>query len=539
MKVTQRLSIVLTLVCFLWACPPPPVTTDPGDTVEPGPTSGDTADDSDDNIDEDADNGTLPAFPGAEGFGATATGGRGGQVLYVTNLNPDGEGSFQWACDQPGPRYILFRVSGVLDDSVHLSHGDVTIAAQTSPGGILVRGFVTDETPFIDSTIATNGGVQPTATVSNFIIRYLHSRPAFDEPTASNFLEEDALRIRRSARGIVDHCSLANAYDETVEISMSHDITVQNCLLAENIGDNALYGGLLIQFTDPDGGYELNRLSIHHNTWNRIISRTPAVGGIYARAAWAMQLEVANNLLWDTAFPMEPNPIAFPDGPAIYYQLNWVGNYGYQRAAAPEPGGGYTFGGIDSQFLDAAPTQNSTYFHDNRINLYPDLADYQLVYCCNDYPTVVASGVANLPYPDNAAPGPFARGTRHSFPEITYIPSAEVRQYMLDNVGAFPRDPMDRRLLTPLETGTIEPAARNVNPAHDMFDVDYSADAAPAPPLDTDKDGMPDDWEAAHGLDLGTQDHNGTELSVTLTGVAGYTNLECYLNELAEQRIRE
>src|SRR3990172_5920517 len=77
----------------------------------------------------------LPAFPGAEGFGAFATGGRGGAVLYVTNLNTSGPGSFQWALDQTGPRYILFKVSGLIDDSVQLTRSDVTIAGQTSPGG--------------------------------------------------------------------------------------------------------------------------------------------------------------------------------------------------------------------------------------------------------------------------------------------------------------------------------------------------------------------------------------------------------------------
>jgi len=483
-------------------------------------------------------NGGLPAFPGAEGFGANATGGRGGRVVYVTNLNAEGEGSFQWAVEQPGARYVLFKVSGVIAGSIHVPHGDITIAGQPSPGGIIVRGLVTDETPFVDSTIAANRGVAPTQVVGNFIIRHIRSRPALNLPTRSGFLHEDGLRIRRSHNGIVDHLSIGNAYDESIEVSMSHDITVQNCLLAENTGENAPYGGFLIQFTDPAGGFELNRLSIHHNCWNRIVTRCPAIGGLYARQPMRMQIEVSNNLYWDTAFYMEPNPVAYEGGPPIYYQLNWVGNYGYQRASAPGLGGGYTYGAIDSQFLVLAPQENATYFKDNRVNLYADVSDYQLSYCCNDYPQVLAGGIENLTFPRNENPGPFARSARLPFPPITYHPSAHMRDYMTANVGAFPRDPMDSRLMAPVRTGTIDPADRNINPAGDTFTLAFASDAPPQPPADSDSDGMPDEWERAHGLKPDEPDHNGRDLSISLTGRAGYTNLECYLNELADRIVR-
>lgn len=82
-------------------------------------------------------NAAPPAFPGAEGFGAAATGGRGGQVIYVTNLNTSGPGSFQAALETPGKRYILFKVSGLIPALAHLRYGNCTIAGQTSPGGDL------------------------------------------------------------------------------------------------------------------------------------------------------------------------------------------------------------------------------------------------------------------------------------------------------------------------------------------------------------------------------------------------------------------
>ena len=77
---------------------------------------------------------TLPAFPGAEGFGSFATGGRGGSVIYVTNTDASGPGSLQWAIDQPGPKYILFKVSGLIDAQIHLTNGDVDHRRPNLPG---------------------------------------------------------------------------------------------------------------------------------------------------------------------------------------------------------------------------------------------------------------------------------------------------------------------------------------------------------------------------------------------------------------------
>ena len=115
----------------------------------------------------------LKSFPGAEGFGAEATGGRGGRVIYVTNLNFSGPGSLNDALAQTGKRYILFRVSGLINGSAYIRKGDVTIAGQTSPGGIILRGIYTGEENYCGNTCPAN-----TCGQDNVIVRYLRSRPS-------------------------------------------------------------------------------------------------------------------------------------------------------------------------------------------------------------------------------------------------------------------------------------------------------------------------------------------------------------------------
>jgi hypothetical protein len=452
----------------------------------------------------------LPAFPGAEGFGAGATGGRGGRVIYVTNLDASGPGSLNDALAQTGPRYVLFKVSGVINAEAHVLSGDVTIAGQTSPGGVIVRGFDTTEAVFCDQACGVNArGVQ------NIVVRHLRSRPA-----GGTF--PDGLRLRYARNVVVDHFSVGNAEDEAVEISYSNDITIQNTLLAETVGAHAQYGGMLINYTNPAAGYALDRLSIHHNNWNRIMGRYPELSreSGSAAAGTTMKIELSNNLLWDQRFYVDVNPTVVSGdlgAAAIYYQLNWVGNVGQAPGSMP-------YGMI--WFPTTAGTRSTTHFASDLFTRYPTLSNYDLNYCCNDFSLA----------PSGAVPA-YAIQQRHPFPAITYTPASSLRDHVLANVGAFPRDPMDQRLMAAVRTGVIDTRRADANPVGDALALAFSAGSPPAAPADTDLDGMPDSWELAHGLDPLLPRPNDTTLSLSMTGVAGYTNLECYLNELSTQRV--
>jgi hypothetical protein len=268
-------------------------------------------------------------------------------------------------------------------------------------------------------------------------------------------------------------------------------------------------------------------VSIHHNTWNRIGGRMPEIscepsGEVPGDAdclAHPFSFEFSDNLLWDM-----PIQIYYEPSDEFLIRPNFVNN----RCVARSSYGGPMF---NHPMLDHSG--NELFADGNTMNLYPSYADYELFYCCNDF---------NLynPNPDNGTAT--LRSTRFDYPSITYTPSGSLAAHIFTNVGAFNsyspmgRDSMNRRLLKFINSNSIDThPVDGEDYYHDAFRLDFSAQ--PTAPTDTDNDGMPDAWEnlyADNGLDPDVADHNGTQLSVALTGVVGYTNLECYLNQLAD-----
>src|SRR5437762_1296985 len=219
----------------------------------------------------------LPAFPGAEGFGAETPGGRGGKVIAVTNLSDDGPGSFRAACEAEGARIVIFRVSGLitLTRKLAIKSPYITIAGQTAPGdGVCLRNFT-----FV---IATH----------DVVVRYLRSR--LGDLTTQ---EDDSITLAAGAKNVVvDHCSATWSIDE--DLSLAGDVsnvTVQWCLIAEGLNHSKHSKG-------AHGYGSLSRangpVTWHHNLWAHNASRNPRLGDNYGRPPYPT-FDVRNNVIYD------------------------------------------------------------------------------------------------------------------------------------------------------------------------------------------------------------------------------------------------
>lgn len=458
----------------------------------------------------------LPAFPGAQGFGAVASGGRGGAVLTVTTLAADPQGvvpgSLNWALRQVGPRTIVFRVSGVIHAPAYVVHGDVTIAGQTSPGGVTVRGLVCD-------------GHYARHACSNLIVRHLRLRPSWNLPLpAGGERLDDGLRLDGLRRFIFDHVSIAGALDEAVQLSWASMGTLQYSSLGETIGAHAGYGGMLLNYAHAD--FPQDQLSIHHNLWFRVGGRVPEISceasgypgesaSVAACQVTPLRLELSHNVYHDVDFPLwynrdvDQNPGFGP----YRLQFNFVGNRFQVRP-------GFPYGMVITDLLAVA--DNQLYWAGNRMNLYPGLADEQLAWCCNDFATHAPNTETGLAQ---------RRGERHPFPVVAHASDAD--EGWLDHVGALPHDPMQRRWLARVRQRSFDGPPYGEAAAADALDLDFDPATPPAPLEDRDADGMPDAFEVQHqglGLSAEVPDANGDTLSLALLGMAGYTNLEVYLH---------
>ena len=444
----------------------------------------------------------VPAFPGAEGFGAAATGGRGGAVCVVSTLASSGAGSLQACLQQQGARYVVFRVSGVINGPLNLTRGNVTIAGQTSPGGVIVRGGIRCE------------NVYEANDCRNVILRHLRLRGG----------DDDTLRLSGAQRVIVDHVSLANARDEDLEISRAESVTVQYSVIAEPVGDHYRYGGVLINYSRDR--FPLANLTLHHNVWNGVHGRLPEISceengdgpGTTNCSGRRLRIEVSHNLLFDVGDP-------------VYYNRCTGTNEGNDCAASPR-----NFL-LDLNFVGNVMMRRRTM--PERAIFAPEVSRNvgNALFWTDNVMVWGSTGPASLSLP--------SRATRHDLPAVTRTETSELVALLQREAGAFPRDPMDTRLAgylgAPVE---MRPAAWNSSTGIDRGDAfRLGFTTAPAAPTDSDNDGMPDDWERAHGLRPDCPGANAGTLAANpnhgVEGCApGYTDLECYLNELAVRRVR-
>lgn len=453
----------------------------------------------------------TPAFPGAEGYGRYVTGGRGGKVYHVTNLNDSGKGSFRWACEQSGPRVIVFDVCGTihLESQLKLKNGDVTIAGQTAPGmGICLADW--------DFTISA----------PNVIVRYMHFRCS---DTSGG--EPDGLGGFDGRDVIVDHCSISWSVDECCSVYGNEHMTVQWCLIAQSLR-NSTHAKSAHGYGGNWGG---KGASYHHNLIAHHDSRTPRFGN---RPKYVQQdtTDFRNNVIYNWA----GNGCYGGEG----MKVNIVNNY-YKpgpgtdaRATGSRKPLAYRICGIG---VATKPTDGSyhiwgKYFVDgNRNPDYPALAD-------NNWDMGIYQQIASDSWGYNRTTRDTMKlDTPLRFLQVTTHTAEKAYEKVLKYAGCcILRDDVDNLVVSDVTNRTATYTGKGDGDMPGIIDSPYDLrpegapdDWTPWPELkktrsyiDSDGDGMDDNWEDMHNLDPDDPDDGNT------VGSDGYTNLERYLNGL-------
>ncbi len=461
----------------------------------------------------------TPAFPGAEGFGRYVTGGRGGKVYHVTNLNDAGEGSLRWALNQNGAKTIVFDVSGTihLKSSLDINKGNVTIAGQTAPGdGICVADY--------PMQIKTN----------NVIVRYMRFRLGNKNVQVNGADGWDGFGGFDQSDIIVDHCSVSWSIDECLSIYGNKNTTVQWCLVAQSLQDAGHSKGS----HGYGGNWGGSGASFHHNLMAHHESRVPRLGPRYTTQL-DERMDMRNNVFYNYCGngcyggeAMNVNIVNnyYKPGPGTAQ----IGTTKQERIA----GLGIRTESYITSYPDYAPTLHvwGKYFVEGNVNpKYNAVTNDNWQY--GIYNQINASsndGLYNEEVKDSirlSQPIDYVVTTTHT--------AEQAYEKVLAYAGAsLHRDTFDDLMVNDTREGlaTYTGAGNHkgiIDSQEDNRPADASDDwsawptlnSAPAP-ADTDRDGMPDDWEAANGLNP----NDASDGAITTSD--GYTNLEHYLNSI-------
>ena len=460
----------------------------------------------------------IPAFPGAEGGGMYATGGRGGTVVHVTNLNDSGEGSFRDAVAHTN-RIVVFDVGGTINLKSDVScASNVTIAGQTAPGG---------------KGITLRGGKLSFAG-SNIIVRFLSSRPG--EKGSGDY---DAWGGRAGCRNtIIDHCSIGWANDEQFGLySDNENQTVQytiigpsNCVSYHSKGAHG-FGAM----------YGSNKNTWHHNLLCHSLSRNfrGKVGGTNVT-------EFVNNVIYNWGYQTAYGTIG---------RINYVGNY---LKMGPSTKGGQCFINLNSgsgydkfrfyltgnklMRADGTPwseTMNANNW-DGGIKYNNNATEESLR--INEYLPILAQDGTEVSVTPTAQTADEAFETVTSYAGTSVNP-ADNSVYGYSYSSDTTRTKIDAQVLYETRTGTgsltggrdfstvtdeaVLDAINTYGIQHVDYDSYYPESVLQKEIIDSDNDGMPDEWELARGLDP----HNpGDAMDDYL--LKGYNNIEYYINDL-------
>ncbi len=416
----------------------------------------------------------LPAFPGAEGPGSTASGGRSYSVYHVTNLNDTGAGSFREAITGTGAsnRIVVFDVGGTIwlsnlptDHWLRTGANNITVAGQTAPGGgIVIYGQ----------------GVKFTGT--NVVIRNIHFRSGdAQDPTRDDLW----LQTKDS---IVDHCSAEWATDEGISSTdAARNTTVQYSIIAEGLNYNGHSYGGMIGFDTPG-----EVVTYHHNLFAHNKSRNPRIGNV-------------NSIV---------NVVDFRNN-AVY---DWISNCGY---SGDNEEGDVNF--IGNYYIAGPSTSTSTKAFSGgsggKTNIYQ--SGNKIDSNKNGVFDGTDTGWGMFTGSYGTSPG----GTAYTVPTVYTQTADDALQTVLNYAGAFwwNRDTVDARIVNQVRTGT----GAVISHTSDVGGFTYYPQVFRDPNVyDPDRDGMLSDWETAHGLDPSVADGNGDY------DADGYTNIEEYINQL-------
>ncbi len=437
---------------------------------------------------------TAFAFAGAEGYGKNATGGRGGKIIKVTNLNNSGTGSLRAAIEQTGARIIVFEVSGniKLTSSLQIKNSNVTIAGQTAPGdGICIQ----DYPVVVDA--------------DNVIIRFMRFRLGDLKQ-----VEDDALWGRYHQNIIIDHCSMSWSVDECASFYANKNFTMQWCILSESLnksfhekadhGYGAIWGGVNATF--------------HHNFLAHHNSRNARFDGGFRSGTGVSpmgkdKVDYRNNVIYNWG---SNSAYGGENG-----EYNMVANY-YK----PGPG---TSSSKKSRVLEISMEADITKYGPGFGKFYID-GNYMFgntSVTANNWSGGVdmGSGLSSSNFLLAKSTTPFANE-----PISIHTAQQAYDAVLLYGGASFKRDAVDTRVLNELKSGTV-----TFNGSKTGFKgiIDSQTDVGGWPTLqqtavlkDSDGDGMPDDWEVAQKLNSALANSEAYDLST------GYTNIEVYLNSI-------
>jgi pectate lyase len=440
----------------------------------------------------------IPAFPGAWGGGIFATGGRGGKVIAVTNLSDSGPGSLRAAIETEGPRIVVFRVAGIipLKSNLDINNPDITIAGQSAPG---------------DGICVAYGSLNINA--RNVIIRHLRVRRGMTEGGQGS----DNIGGNPIAQIVVDHCSASWGMDENLSLYRYmrpeadgtetklpvENLTVQYCISSEALdAKHHAFGGTW-------GGEDS---TFHHNLFACNTGRNPSIG-------MGGEFDYRNNVIFNWAHRTM-------DGGDETSLINVINNY-YKPGPATNDDMSSTIARIEERDMYSPGRR----FEPG--NWFPNAGKRPgKWYVAGNYfdgsPAVTADNWQGMKSEGRESANESARVlTPFEAWPVKQQTAQEAFDTVLKLAGATlpKRDAVDTRVTEMVRTGkTITKNGIVADPKEVGGYPEYKFDPATVP-VDTDDDGMNDEWEKAHGLDANSAADGSVD-----TDNDGYTNVEEYLN---------